>query len=33
MIVGDEVIEFAETVGATGLKRLFDYSEFHGMFR
>ena len=28
MIVGDEVIEFAEAVGATDLKRLFDYSSF-----
>ena len=31
--MGDEVIEFAEAVGATDLKRLFDYSEFHGMFK
>ena len=31
--MGDEVIEFAEAVGATDLKRLFDYSEIHGMFK
>ena len=26
--MGDEVIEFAEAVGATDLNRLFDYSSF-----
>jgi hypothetical protein len=29
----DEVVEFAKAVGATDLKAVFDYSEFHGLFR
>lgn len=31
--MADEVLEFAEAVGATDLKRLLDYSEFHGLFK
>ena len=31
--MGDEILEFAEAIGATDLKRLFDYSEFHCLFK
>jgi len=31
--MGDEVTEFAKAIGATDLKTLFDYSEFHGLFK
>ncbi|OQB75902.1 MAG: hypothetical protein BWX92_02318 [Deltaproteobacteria bacterium ADurb.Bin135] len=31
--MGDEILEFAEAAGATDLKQLFDYSEFHGLFK
>lgn len=31
--MAEEILEFAEAVGATDLKRLFDYSEFHGLFK
>jgi hypothetical protein len=31
--MSDEVTEFARSVGAIDLKELFDYSEFHGLFK
>ncbi len=31
--MGDEVLEFAKEVGATDLKSIFDFSEFHGLFK
>jgi len=31
--MGDEVLEFAKQIGATDLKSVFDYSEFHGLFK
>jgi hypothetical protein len=31
--MGDEVAEFAKLVGAVDLKELFDYSEYHGLFK
>ena len=31
--MGDEVLDFANEIGATDLKTLFDYSEFHGLFK
>lgn len=31
--MGDEILEFAEAVGAADLKQMFDYSEFHGLFK
>lgn len=30
--MGDEVLAFASQIGATDLKTVFDYSEFHGLF-
>lgn len=31
--MGNEVIHFANQIGATDLKSVFDYSEFHGLFK
>jgi hypothetical protein len=31
--MGDEVLEFANELGATDLKSVFDFSEFHGLFK
>ena len=31
--MGDEVLDFANEIGATDLKTVFDYSEFHGLFK
>jgi hypothetical protein len=31
--MGDEVLEFANEIGATDLKSVFDYSEFQGLFK
>jgi hypothetical protein len=31
--MGDEVLDFANKIGATDLKTVFDYSEFHGLFK
>ncbi|WDN89958.1 hypothetical protein BuS5_02928 [Desulfosarcina sp. BuS5] len=31
--MGNEVLDFANQIGATDLKTVFDYSEFHGLFK
>ena len=31
--MADEVLSFAGKIGATDLKSVFDYSEFHGLFK
>ncbi len=31
--MGDEVLEFAKEIGATDLRSVFDFSEFHGLFK
>jgi len=31
--MADEVVSFATKIGATDLKSVFDYSEFHGLFK
>ena len=31
--MADEVVSFAIKIGATDLKSVFDYSEFHGLFK
>jgi hypothetical protein len=31
--MGDEVLDFANQIGATDLKTVLDYSEFHGLFK
>jgi hypothetical protein len=31
--MSDEVMEFANALGATDLKSVFDYSAFHGLFK
>ena len=31
--MADEVLTFANEIGATDLKSVFDYSEFHGLFK
>ena len=31
--MGNEVTEFAKSIGAVDLKEVFDYSEYHGLFR
>jgi len=31
--MGNEILDFANQIGATDLKTVFDYSEFHGLFK
>ncbi|MBW2594964.1 MAG: hypothetical protein JRC93_03125 [Deltaproteobacteria bacterium] len=31
--MNDEVTEFAKSIGAVDLKQVFDYSEYHGLFK
>jgi hypothetical protein len=31
--MGNEILEFAREIGATDLKEVFDYSEFHSLFK
>lgn len=31
--MNNEVLQFGKNIGATDLKKVFDYSEFHGLFK